>query len=132
MVVKAHKALLAGFSLGLLCLVAGPAKAGGHPDSCVDVSVPKDAVAARDGRWIELTPSQWEFMRGIYAMHPATPLGLPFGDKAVLAQLTGEPGGLVFFIDGARACMPMAVPAEVVAMMRDVATDSISHESPGL
>ena len=51
---------------------------------CVDVSVPKGAIAARNGKWIELTPEQWQFLRGIYAMNPATPQGLPYGDKAVM------------------------------------------------
>ena len=67
---------------------------------CVDVSVPKQAIEARNGKWIELTPEQWEFLRGIYAMNPLTPPGLPYGDKAALAKVDGNSGGLVFFIEG--------------------------------
>jgi hypothetical protein len=26
---------------------------------CVDISVPKQAIEARNGKWIELTPEQW-------------------------------------------------------------------------
>ena len=99
---------------------------------CIDVSVPKHAIAARNGKWIELTPEQWEFLRGIYAMNPQTPAGLPYGDKAVLAQVEGNGGGLVFFIDGDKACTPMPVPRELVAMMNDVATATINHEGGGL
>ena len=99
---------------------------------CVDVSVPKDAIMARNGRWIELTPEQWQFMRGIYAMNPQTPAGLPYGDKAVLAQVEGNNGGMVFFIDGNKACTPMPIPVELITMMRDVATDTINHELGGL
>ena len=99
---------------------------------CVDVSVPKQAIIARNGRWIELTSEQWQFMRGIYAMNPQTPAGLPYGDKAVLAQVEGNNGGMVFFIDGDKACTPMPIPVELIAMMRDVATDTINHESGGL
>jgi hypothetical protein len=99
---------------------------------CVDISVPKGAIAARNGRWIELTPEQWQFLRGIYAMNPETPAGLPYGDKAVLAQVEGNTGGLVFFIDGDKACTPMPVPHELLAMMHDVATQTINHESGGL
>src|SRR5271170_3983830 len=51
---------------------------------CVDVSVPKKAIEARNGKWIELTPDQWQFLRGIYAMSRETPPGLPYGDKAAL------------------------------------------------
>ncbi len=102
------------------------------PAGCVDISVPKQAVAAHKGKWIELTPEQWQFLRGIYAMNPLTPPGLPYGDKAALAKVDGNAGGLVFFIDGDRACTPMAVPDALLAMIDDVATAKISHEGSGL
>jgi hypothetical protein len=99
---------------------------------CVDISVPKQVIEAHKGKWIELTADQWEFLRGIYAMNPLTPPGLPFGDKAALAKVEGNAGGLVFFIDGDRACTPMPVPDALLAMMDDVATAKISHEGSGL
>jgi hypothetical protein len=102
------------------------------PSLCIDISVPKGAIAARNGKWIELTAEQWQFLRGIYAMNPATPAGLPYGDKAVLAEVEGNTGGLVFFIDGDKACTPMPVPHELLAMMQDVATATIMHETGGL
>ena len=126
-----NKACLA--LVGVLAFLPQTALAADSPvGRCVDVSVPKNAITARNGRWIELTNSQWEFMRGIYAMNPETPAGLPYGDKAVLAQIEGNNGGMVFFIDGDKACTPMPIPVELIAMMRDVATDTISHESGGL
>src|SRR5579863_6757073 len=99
---------------------------------CVDVSVPKNLISERNGRWIELTVDQWQFLRGIYAMNPQTPPGLPYGDRAVLAQLSGDTGGMIFFIDGDKACTPMPVPSELVSMMQDVATNTINHEAGGL
>lgn len=117
-------------AIALGCFVA-PARAD-QVSHCVDISVPKNAVTARAGQWIELTREQWEFMRGIYAMNPETPAGLPYGDKAVLAQVEGNNGGMVFFIDGDKACTPMPIPVELVDMLRDVATDAISHEAGGL
>ena len=99
---------------------------------CVDVSVPKKAVEAEKGTWIELTPEQWEFLRGIYAMNPTTPPGLPFGDKAALAKIDGRDSGLVFFLDGDRACTPMTAPKELLALLDDVATAKIAHEGKGL
>src|SRR5271154_786612 len=74
---------------------------------CVDVSAPKRAVEAQHGKWIELTSDQWQFLRGIYAMNPMTPAGLLYGDKAALATFDRHDGGLVFFLDGDRACTPM-------------------------
>jgi hypothetical protein len=44
----------------------------------------------------------------------------------------GNPGGLVFFIDGDRACTPMPVPKELLVMMDEVATAKINHEGSGL
>ena len=99
---------------------------------CVDVSVPKKAIEAHNGKWIQLTSDQWQFLRGIYAMNPLTPPGLPFGDKAALAKIDGSAGGLVFFIDGDKACTPMTVPDALLTMMDDVATAKISHEGSGL
>ena len=99
---------------------------------CVDVSVPKQAIEARNGKWIELTPEQWEFLRGIYAMNPLTPPGLPYGDKAALAKVDGNSGGLIFFIDSDKACTPMPVPDTLLSMMDDVATAKINHEGSGL
>lgn len=106
--------------------------ADGSGSRCVNISVPKQAVEGRNGKWIELTADQWQFLRGIYAMNPLTPPGLPFGDKAALAKVEGDSGALVFFIDGDRACTPMAVPDELLAMMNDVATANIKHEANGL
>jgi hypothetical protein len=99
---------------------------------CVDVSVPRKAIEGRNGRWIVLTSEQWQFLRGIYATNPETPPGLPYGDKAVLAQVDNSAGGLVFFIDGDKACTPMRAPPQLLALMQEVATGNINHEGAGL
>ena len=98
---------------------------------CADIAVAKDAVTARHGRWIDLTPEQWQFLRGVYVLDPETPPGLPYGDKAVLAQIYGRPGGLVLFIDGDKACTPMLIPDELLSVMHDVATGRINHQGTG-
>ena len=85
-----------------------------------------------EGTWIELTQVQWQFLRDICAMNPKTPLGLPYGDKAVLAQIERNTGGLVFFIDGDKACTPMQAPPELLALLQDVAMCSINHQGAGL
>ncbi len=105
------------------------AAADGATPRCTDVSVPKTAITARNGKWIELTSEQWQFLRGVFVLNPNTPPGLPYGDKAVLAQVAGDAGGLVFFIDGDRACTPMAIPGVLVSMMEDVGAQNIPHEA---
>ena len=99
---------------------------------CVAISVPKAAIETHHGKWIELTQEQWQFLRGIYAMNPETPPGLPYGDKAALAKVDGSSGGLVFFLDGDKACTPMPVPDTLLGMIDDVATAKINHEGSGL
>jgi len=99
---------------------------------CVDVSLPKNAVIARNGKWIELTPEQWQLLRGVYAVNPETPPGLPYGDKAVLAQVDNDAGGLVFFIDVKKACTPMRAPPALLVLMDEVATAKFNREETGL
>ena len=99
---------------------------------CADVSVAKKVVEAEKGQWVELTVEQWEFLRGVYAMNPLTPPGLPYGNKAALARVEGNEGGLVFFLDGNRACTPMQAPKELLALLNEVATAKIAHEGSGL
>jgi hypothetical protein len=120
-------------SIGVIALTPFLARAADSSAArCTDVSVPKSAIEAHKGKWIELTSEQWQFLRGVFVLNPNTPPGLPYGDKAALAQIDGDPGGLVFFIDGDRACTPMAVPGVLVGMMRDVAASNIYHEADGL
>ena len=65
-------------------------------------------------------------------MNPQTPPSLPYGDKAALVKIDGLSGGIVFFIDGNRACTPMPVPDELLAMMDDVATAKVNHDGSAL
>ena len=119
--------------VGALIVLPQTAFAAGNPASlCVDASLPKAAITAHNGKWIELTPEQWQSLRGIYAVNSDSPPGLPYGDKAVLAQVDGDAGGLVFFIDGNMACTPMQIPHELLALMQDVATATVNHEGSGL
>src|SRR5277367_5980911 len=109
-------------SIGVIALAPVVARAADSSSArCTDISVPKSAIAAHNGKWIELTSEQWQFLRGVFVLNPNTPPGLPYGDKAVLAQ-----------VDGDRACTPMAIPGVLVGMVRDVAASTISHEADGL
>ena len=63
---------------------------------CVDASAAKRTSDAHHGKWIELTSDQWQLLRGIYAINPLTPRGLPNGDNAALIKIDGRPGSMVF------------------------------------
>jgi hypothetical protein len=58
--------------------------------------------------------------------------GSAHGDRAVLARIDGNANGLVFFIDGDKACTPMLLPHELLGILRDVETGKIAHETAGL
>jgi hypothetical protein len=128
---SSNRALALAVGLAVLPQMVHAAEGEGTA-RCVDASVPKHAAEARQAKWIELTSDQWQFLRGIYAMNPLTPPGLPYGDKAALVEIDGRSGGMVFFMDGDKACTPMAVPDQLLAMIHDVATAKISHEGSAL
>ena len=121
--------LATGFGF-ILALSSSGALADGA--TCASVDVPKRIISDHGGRWIELAPAQWQFLRGIYAATPAAPTSLPVGDRAALAQVAGADFGLVFFLDGDRACTPMIVSRDVVDLLRDVGTGEIRHIGTGL
>lgn len=101
-----------------------PAHAAGL---CMPSAAPRAAIEkAPGGKWIALTHDQRLFLAGVYVMNPRTPAGLPLGDGAALAQVPGDKGGLVFFIDGDKACTPMALPDQVIDMLQHL--DDVSHE----
>ena len=83
----------------------------------------------QDSKPIEITPDQWKFLRGVYAMNPEAPCGLPYGDNAVLAQDGGDPDGLLFFMDGDRLCAPMHAPPALLSLMERV---TMSDHGSGL
>src|SRR5271168_3418960 len=91
----------------------------------------KRAIITNHGKWTELTPAQWQFLRGVYVLNPNTPPGLPFGDKAVLVEVDGKAGGLVLFIDGDMACTPMAIPQPLATIVQGVATAAVNHVRNG-
>ena len=68
--------------------------------------------------------------RGLCA-EPRNPPGLPYGDHAVLARFDDMGSGIVFFVDGDRACTPMSAPPELLSLMKDVESHTIKHEGVG-
>jgi hypothetical protein len=118
---KAWFVVFGGLSFSPELAFADDASAG----RCVAVSAARDAVAAHNGTWIELTTDEWQFLRGIYAMKSGAPAGLPVGGKAALARVSGFDDGMVFFIDGDQACNPMRAPPELLLLMHEVSGGSI-------
>ena len=71
---SSNRALALAVGLVVLPQMVHAAEGAAH---CIDASVPKYAAEACRGKWIELTSGQCQFLRGISAMNPLTPPGLP-------------------------------------------------------
>jgi len=114
-----------------LALCGAIAHAGEGPSPCISLSDMEKQVKESNGsrHMIELTHDQWEFLRGIYAMNPTTPPGLPPGDRAVLLEADGEPdASRVMFVDGDQMCYPMGAPKKLVDMLYDIGSGAVTHE----
>jgi hypothetical protein len=99
---------------------------------CVPLAGAKER-AARDGHtWTDVSPNEWQFLRGIYAMNPLTPPGLPYGAGAAIVREQGDEGGVVVFIDGDVACSPMPVPKSLLDLLATVAAGRIFHQGDPL
>lgn len=79
-----------------------------------------------------LSHDELEFLRGIYAMNPLTPPGMPFGDRAMIVTTPGNDGAIIEFIDGDLACTPMPVPKSLLDLLASVAADRINHQGDPL
>ena len=86
----------------------------------VDVATVRAAINGQDGKPIEITPDQWQFLRGVYAMNLEAPPGLPYGDNAVLAQDSSGSDGQLFFVDGDKPCSAMHAPPALLSLMERV------------
>ena len=95
---------------------------------CVGFATVSAAINGQDDKPIEITPDQWQFLRGVYAMNLEAPPGLPHGDNAVLAEDRGDPNGLLFFVDDDRPCAAMHAPPALLSLMEHVA---IAEMNPG-
>ena len=78
------------------------------------------------------SPRQRGRWRPARASGPLTPLGLLLGTGPVLAKIDGHESGLASFVDGNRACTPMAATKALLSLLDNVATSQISHEGGGL
>ena len=105
------------FVIGAYVLRSKTAVGGEFADLCVNLANVRAAVEGQYSKLIEITPDQWRFLRGVYAMNAEAPRGLPCGDDVVLAQGDGEPDGLLFFVDGGKLGAPMHAPPALLSLM---------------
>ena len=108
------------FVIGARALPPKMAVGSKFANASAALGTPRAAINDQDSKPIEITPDQWKFLRGVYAMNPEAPCGLPYGDNAVLAQDGGDSDGLLFFMDGDRLCAPVHAPPALLSLMERV------------
>ena len=113
--------------IAIICAALALSTFAHAEDDCLPADKVRETVAHADGKWIEMTESQWQFMRGAYVVNPMTPARLPFGDKGVM--VTSKQGGttLIFFMDGDLACDMMSIPKEAEQVLLDVGSGAVVH-----
>lgn len=124
-------AVLSAIAVASMFALAGPRlahAADDAPSGCQPFDHVKERAAQHGVRFITLNNDQWEFTRGVSALAPMTPKGLPPGDHAVLGTVDDEDGAFILFIDGENACFPFPVPKELLEMIIDVGKGTIHHE----
>ena len=105
------------FVIGAHVLPSKTAVGGDFADRCVDLATVRAAIGGQYSKLIEITPDQWRFLRGVYAMNAEVPPGLPRGDDVVLAPGGGDSGCLLFFVDGDKLGAPMHAPPALLSLM---------------
>ena len=104
---------------------------GASSPNIADLAMPPAATMGQNGKRIELTSDQWQFLRGLYAMNPEAPPGLPFGDNVVLAQDSGDSDDLLFFVEGDKPCAPMPAPPALLSLVGQVVMAESNQENLG-
>jgi hypothetical protein len=105
------------FVIGAPALPSKTGVGGDFADRRVDLATLRAAIAGQYSQLIEITPDQWRFLRGVYAMNAEAPPGLPCGDDVMLTQGGGSSRGLLFFVDGNKLGAPMHAPPALLSLM---------------
>ena len=85
-------------------------------------------IAPDKATFTRVTPGQFHFLQGVAAINPETPPGLPPGDGALLAMGDRSGEGVVMFVSGAKMCLPMGAPAQLIDLMGRVLTDRLDAD----
>ena len=110
--------------IAIICVALAMSSAA-HADECIDIAVAKQSVSEVNGKWIDMTQSQVDFMKGVFATAPTTPDRLPYSDKAAI--LTRRNVSTVVFIDGDLACDPVELSPPGFKKLMDIGAGEISH-----
>ena len=93
----------------------------GHDSAkCLSIE-PLKAIA----KVVELAPSQFDFVRGLYVASPPVSHELPPGDHAVLA--TAGAAIMVALVDGDQSCARMQIADFILAELMAIGRGDVTH-----
>jgi hypothetical protein len=115
--------------LGAVVLSAPLSPVSARVDSlyCAPMAGPHDRIVNAGGSWVELTPDQLQFARGIWASMPAAHARLPLGHQAFLSRGGAEPADSVYFVDDESICGRMFVSRGLEEQILAVGAGKIEH-----
>jgi hypothetical protein len=116
------------FVIGAPALPSKTPVGGAFADRCIDLAKVRATIKDQYTKLIEITPGQWRFLRGVYAMNVEAPPGLPFGDDVVLAQGGGD--ALLFFVDGDKLGAPMHAPPALLWLIEQQRWPTVARALP--
>jgi hypothetical protein len=124
--------MLRSFAIAIVLALGAPSRAQTLPHHCEPIAGIKKEISDAGGQWIDATPEQRDFLKGVYSMWPSTPVGLPIGEKTVIAHKDGRDTTVIIWIDNDQACDLMQIPDELYKMMMDVGEGTVFHDKGGL
>lgn len=115
--------------MGLAAAIAAPRSSSARVSGlyCAPMAGPHDRITSAGGSWIELTPDQFAFVRGVWATVPESHGMLPLGRKAFLSRGGNEPADSIYFIDEEMICARMFVSQGLAQRIIDVGAGLIPH-----
>lgn len=64
-----------------------------------------------------VTPGQYRFLQGVWAMSPNLPGDMPPGDGAAIIRKEKTPGGVIAWTKGSLVCTIMPAPEKLLKLM---------------
>ena len=111
----------------LVGVLVGLVVSSANAQVCQSKGKMEDRLGGKIASEETLTKDQWEFTRGLFAMHPSTPFDLPYGDEGRLLVL-GDGERFISFMDGESYCGALGVSNAMADLLDRVKAGDVSHE----
>jgi len=78
--------------------------------------------------YTKVTPGQYHFLQGVWAMSPSLPGDTPPGDGAAIIRKDTTPGGVIAWTKGALVCTIMSAPDRLLKLMLTIKTGPLDPD----